>query len=157
MVKSLLRYCVLVLCLLPLSAVGQQKGSLNRLGWLAGKWRMEAQGRVTDEQWTTASGGMMLGVSRTVQGDKTLSFEFLRIVDRPDGLFYIAQPEGQPPTEFRFATADNNEWVFENPANAFPRRIRYKRVRDDSLIARIEDESGTKHVDFPYSRVRERN
>ena len=96
----------------------------------------------------------MLGVSRTVQDGKTLSFEFLRIVERPDGLVYIAQPGGKPPTEFRLDSEKGDEWVFENPEHAFPRKIRYKRVSNDSLLARIEDASEVKHVDFAYSRVR---
>ena len=153
MIKSLVLYLGFMLGL-SLSAAGQEGGTLNKLGWLAGKWHIEEHGRVIDEQWTTASGGMMLGVSRTVQGAKTLSFEFLRIVERPDGLVYIAQPEGKPPTEFRLASGEGDEWVFENPEHAFPRRIRYKRVSDDSLLARIEDASGVKHVDFAYSRAR---
>jgi uncharacterized protein DUF6265 len=152
MLKSLARYCGLIVCLAHLPAFGQQVASLDKLGWLAGKWQLEEHGRTIDEQWTTPSGGMMLGVSRTVQDGKTLSFEFLRIVERQGGLYYIAQPEGRPPTEFRLASVEDNEWIFENPAHAFPRKIRYKRLSDDSLRARIEDETGTKHVDFPYSR-----
>jgi hypothetical protein len=154
MVRSLVRYYVLIFCLLHVPVAGQEAGALNKLGWLSGKWHIEDHGRVIDEQWTTVAGGMMLGVSRTVRDGKTLSFEFLRIVERPDGLVYIAQPEGRPPTEFRLASVDGGEWVFENPEHPFPRRIRYKRVSDDSIVARIEDESGTKHVDFPYLRAR---
>jgi len=146
--------CLLVFCLLQLPLVGQEAGGISKLGWLAGKWHIEDHGRVIDEQWTTAAGGMMLGMSRTVKEGKTVSFEFLRIVERPEGLVYIAQPEGRPPTEFRLASVQEDEWVFENPEHPFPRRIRYKRVGGDSLVARIEDASGTKHVDFPYSRSR---
>ena len=149
-----LRICALVFCLLQLPLAGQESGGIDKLGWLAGKWHVEEHGSVIDEQWTTAAGGMMLGMSRTVKDGKTVSFEFLRIVERPDGLVYFAQPEGRPPTEFRLASSQGGEWVFENPERRFPRRIRYKRVSDDSEGARIEDASGTQHVDFPYSRVR---
>ena len=154
MIKSLVQCLAVIFCLLQAPLLGQDAGGLNKLAWLAGKWHIEDHGRVIDEQWTTPSGGMMLGVSRTVRDGKTLSFEFLRIVERPDGFFYIAQPEGRPPTEFRLASTEANEWVFENPEHPFPRRIRYKRVSDDSLLARIEDASGTKHLDFAYSRGR---
>src|SRR5580765_3380940 len=89
--------CLLVFCLLQLPLVGQEAGGISNLGWLAGKWHIEDHGRVIDEQWTTAAGGMMLGMSRTVREGKTVSFEFLRIVERPEGLVYIAQPEGRSP------------------------------------------------------------
>lgn len=154
MVKRLARYFVVIFCLLQMPVAGQDAGALNKLGWLAGKWHIQDNGRMIDEQWTTLAGGMMLGLSRTVKDGKTLSFEFLRIVERPDGLVYIAQPEGKPPTEFRLISSENDEWVFENPEHPFPRRIRYKRTSDDALLARIEDALGTKHVDFAYSRER---
>lgn len=154
MTKSRIWRCALVFCLLQLPLAGQESGGIDKLGWLAGKWHIEDHGRVIDEQWTTAAGGMMLGVSRTVKDGKTESFEFLRILERPDGLVYIAQPEGRPPTEFRLASSEGGEWVFENPEHRFPRRIRYKRVGEDSLVARIEDASGSEYVDFAYSRVR---
>lgn len=144
--------CALVFCLLQLPLAGQDSGTINKLGWLAGKWHIEDHGRVIDEQWTTPAGGMMLGMSRTVKDGKTVSFEFLRIVERPDGLVYMAQPEGRPPTEFRLASFAGDEWVFENPEHPFPRKIRYKRLNDASLLARIEDASGARHVDFSYSR-----
>ena len=154
MVKWLIRCLAVIFCFLQAPVSSQDAGALNKLAWLAGKWHIEDHGRTIDEQWTTVAGGMMLGMSRTVKDGKTLSFEFLRIVERPDGLIYVAQPEGRPPTEFRLASSEGGEWVFENPEHPFPRRIRYKRVSDDSLLARIEDASGTKHLDFPYSRAR---
>ena len=154
MVKLRMWGCVLVFCLLQVCLAGQEASGIGKLGWLSGKWHIEDHGRVIDEQWTTPAGGMMLGMSRTVKDGKTLSFEFLRIVERPDGLLYIAQPEGRPPTEFRLISSEGDEWVFENPEHPFPRRIRYKRVSDDSLLARIEDASGAKHVDVGYSRSR---
>ena len=162
MSRSLLRWCALVFVLLQMSALSEENPTLENLNWLAGKWRLEKQARtangetlrrIVDEQWTSSAGGMMLGVSRTVENGKTVSFEFLRIVQRSDGTYYIAQPNGDPPTEFRLKSAQSDEWVFENPAHPFPRRIRYRRDGEDALMARIEDESGTKYVDFAYSRV----
>jgi len=40
----------------------------------------------------------MLGMSRTLSGERMVAFEFLRIETRPDGIFYVAQPRGNPPT-----------------------------------------------------------
>ena len=40
--------------------------AISQLGWLAGNWRLERNGRVVDEQWMAPAGGVMLGMSRTV-------------------------------------------------------------------------------------------
>jgi hypothetical protein len=42
-----------------------------------------------------------------------------------DGIFYIAQPQGNPPTEFRLTESLGNRVVFENKAHDFPQRIVY--------------------------------
>ena len=96
----------------------------------------------------------MLGLGRTLAKGKTVKFEFLRIEQRTDGLVYVAQPGGQLPTEFRLANSEGDEWVFENLQHDFPKRIRYRRTGADSLTARVEDESGAKHVDFLYRRAK---
>jgi hypothetical protein len=146
--------CVLYLATLLLATLGQSGGTeaLERLDWLAGSWKLEAKGKLIEEHWTAAAGGMMIGMSRTVVNGKTVSFEFLRIEQRADGVVYIAQPEGKPGTEFWLAEATAAEWVFANPQHDFPNKIRYRRNSDGSLTARIEDETGKKGMDFPYQR-----
>ena len=128
--------------------------SVADLGWLSGAWKMEVNGRLIEEQWTTPAGGSMLGVSRTIKNGKMVEFEFLRIEEREGTLVYIAQPRGVPPTEFRLVSAASNEWVFANPKHDFPQRIRYRRNPDGSVTARVEDESGKKGSNFQYTRAR---
>jgi hypothetical protein len=147
------RVAVAVLAVLTQSALSGARGTIENLGWLAGTWQLESNGKRIEEHWTTPAGGMMLGTGRTLANGKTIEFEFLRIEQRADGLVYIAQPGGQPPTEFRLASSDADEWVFANPRHDFPNRIRYRRTGEKSLTARIEDESGAKHIDFSYTRV----
>ena len=44
----------------------------------------------------------MLGMGRTVAGNRTVEFEFLRLEQRGDGIYYIASPKGRcPVTEFK--------------------------------------------------------
>ncbi len=133
-------------------ASSQDAVRLSGLDWLSGSWRMEREGTVIEEQWTTPRGGMMLGVSRTVKlsPEKTVAFEFLRIEQRRDSLVYIAQPGGHPPTEFKLESASENQYLFANPQHDFPKRVRYTRNADGSVTARIEDETGKNAVEFPY-------
>ncbi len=48
----------------------------------------------------------MMGVSRTVAGDKTVEFEYLRIEQRADGIYYVAHPKARcPGTDFKLTRA----------------------------------------------------
>ena len=149
--KALLIAFTIMIASLP---AAETAASLADLGWLSGTWKMEAHGKLIEEHWTTPAGGSMLGVSRTIKSGKMVEFEFLRIEQRDDGLFYIAQPQGMPPTEFRLISSNSSEWVFANPQHDFPQRIRYRRNPDGSLTARVEDESGKKGSNFEYVRAR---
>jgi hypothetical protein len=86
----------------------------------------------------------MISVGRTLAGDKTVFFEFLRIEARADGLYYVAQPRGNPPTDFKCTKVSSTEVVFENPKHDFPKRIIYKKQPDGSLFARVEGNGSEK-------------
>jgi hypothetical protein len=111
-----------------------------------------------EEHWIQPAGGMMLGVSRTVAGGRTVSFEFLRIESRADGTFYVAQPQGRPPVEFKLTQRAENRAVFENLQHDHPKIIRYSKEVDGSLHAEIEgDEKGThKKMEFRFQPISQR-
>ena len=130
--------------------------SLDRLGWLAGAWSLDDGKHHVDEIWSTPADDMMIGMSRSVRAGKTTSFEFLRIVARADGVFYVAQPRGKPPVEFRLQSIDDRQAIFVNPGHAdHLQRIVYRHGPDDTLIARIEG-SNAGHAfaeDYAYRRA----
>lgn len=125
------------------------------LAFLSGSWETEQGNARVDEQWTCPGPGAMFGMGRTVTKEKTLFFEFLRIEERPDGVFYVAQPKGRPPTDFRLVEHDAGSVVFENLAHDFPKRVRYAKGPADTLVARVEgDASSTeKAEEYRYRRV----
>ena len=97
----------------------------------------------------------MLGMSRTVHGDAMTEFEYLRIVDRPDGVVYIAHPAGRAPgTEFRLTSLSlgggEARAVFENPSHDFPKRILYTRRPDGTLVAVVDAGEGSRSVTYRY-------
>ncbi len=115
---------------------------LAEFAWLVGHWAGENQGAQIEEHWTHSAGGTMLGVSRTIVNEQTALFEFLRIEQQPDGIFYLAAPRGRhPPTPFRLTEAPGRDkpWaVFENPDHDFPQRILYWLDDVGCLHGRIE-------------------
>jgi hypothetical protein len=93
----------------------------------------------------------MIGMARAVVGGKTAAFEFLRIETREDGIYYVAQPQGRcPATPFKLVSLDAGEAVFANPEHDFPKRIRYRRGPDGTLIARVEGDPGDAEQALDY-------
>jgi len=148
-----------IICFGPLGAASSQTQpphSISELSWMSGDWQTPAGGRVQiDEHWTQSAGGSMLGMSRTVAGDKTVEFEYLRIEQREDGIYYVAHPKARcPGTDFKLTRLSSSEAVFENPQHDFPKRIIYRKTSEDALTASIDAGEGTKSMSFGYRRAR---
>jgi hypothetical protein len=125
---------------------------VDDLAWMAGQWASEANGRWTEENWTGPRGGVMLGVSRSGQGEVLHEFEFIRIAAGDDGgLAYIAMPQGGAPVAFRLVRHDAASATFENAAHDYPQRIAYART-GDTLTATISAIDGSKPRSWTYRR-----
>ncbi len=113
---------------------------LWEVAWLAGSWVAVSEdgARFSEEHWTDPAGGTMIGVNRTVVEDRTVFFEYLRIERTPQGVVYLASPQGRaPPTPFRLIRSDRGQVVFENLDHGFPQRVIYRR-EGDRLHASVE-------------------
>ena len=127
----MLRRYVLAVCftLLLITNGSTQTPTLADLAWISGAWQTEPGGkRQIEEHWTQVAGASMMGMSRTVAGDKTVEFEYLRIEQRADGIYYVAHPKARcPGTDFKLTRASATEAVFENPQHDFPKKITYQK------------------------------
>lgn len=128
--------------------------TLADISWISGDWQTAPGGRrQIEEHWTAAAGGSMMGVSRTVADYKTVEFEYLRIEQRADGIFYVAHPKARcPGTDFKLTRASATEAIFENPQHDFPKRIIYRKT-DDGLTASIDAGEGSKSVSFVFKKM----
>jgi len=133
----------------------QDAPEMAKLAWIAGCWKSEGPVQ-TEEQWTKLAGQSMLGVGRTIKEGKTIFYEFLQIREQNDGIFYIAQPNGEKATAFKLVKVNATQAIFENPQHDFPQRIIYQRLVDGSLLAAIEgEEKGkSKRIEFAMKRAR---
>ena len=130
--------------------------SVEALDWLAGGWELEQDGAQVEEHWIAPKGGCLLGVGRTITQGKTVFFEFLRIEQRKDGLFYVAHPAARSPgTDFVLTSAKDGAWTFENPGHDFPKLIRYTREANGGLTAHLEavEHGQPAAQDFHYTRI----
>lgn len=128
-----------------------QDAELAKLSWMAGSWIAESGGNKSEEHWTHADAGSMLGVSRTIANGKTVFYEFLRIERGADGIVYHAAPKGRAPaTPFTLTSSETNKAVFENPKHDFPKKITYWRTDDGMLHARVEGDPSSKQKADEY-------
>jgi hypothetical protein len=152
-------FVLMLICgVLARDGVGTQENSpeMGKLGFMSGCWKSGDRASFLEEQWTKPAGQSMLGVGRTLKDDKTEFYEFLQIRERSDGIFYIAEPNGEKAVSFKLVKVNDNQAVFENAQHDFPQRIVYQRTIDGSLLATLEGlESGKpKRVEFAMKRAR---
>jgi len=132
--------------------------SIADLDGMSGCWERndKAKGLVITEQWMSPAGTSIIGMGRTVKNGKTVGFEYMRIEQKSDGIFFIAKPsENKEETAFKLKSSTLNEAVFENPEHDFPQRVIYK-LLGNKMIGRIEGNQDGKFlgIDFPMEKVR---
>jgi len=126
-----------ILCLT--AAVHADDRELSAFAWLAGVWHAADGAASTEERWMSPTSNLILGASRTVKDGRTVGFEFMRLEKRGPDIYYIPQPNGRPPVDFKMTSAENGSFVFENREGVDRvHRIEYRREGDDGLYARIE-------------------
>ena len=149
---------ILVAVLLPVATLRSQEsaavGSVEDLSWLAGCWRTSAEGSIVEECWLKPSGGMLLGVGRTVDDDGGTFFEFMRIADSDSGPVFWASPLGREAVPFRAAETGPASVTFENPEHDFPQRVEYALDEAGRLHAKASGLDGeTGGAEWVYERV----
>ena len=154
-----MNHAFLVMCLVAISlqsGVAQEK-ALTVFDWLAGRWESIDGARTIEEQWTTPSANLMIGMSRTTRDGRATAFEFLRIEKRGADLFYIPQPNGRPPVAFKLVSDTDGRFIFENlTGEDRVSRIEYRREGSDGLYARVEGAENQKPFALEF-RFRRRN
>lgn len=145
-----------LLILAAAETTAQQHETFSRppLAHLPGSWRSAAGAEVTDEFWSPAEGGLMLGGGRTVRDGRAVWFEHLRIEQIGDSIFYVSHPSGQQPAAFLLVASDSTSLTFANPLHDFPQRITYRFSAPDSLAVTLEGQgrTGQRSSVFSFSR-----
>ncbi len=131
---------------------------LTDLSWLSGCWASADSKKPVQlsEQWMLPEGGMMLGMGRTVKMGKAVDFEFMRIEQKGDDIFFIARPKANAEeTAFKLISSGPAQVSFENPDHDFPQRVIYK-LTGNVLTGRVEGNQNGKFkgIDFPMNRAK---
>ncbi|HVS14038.1 MAG TPA: DUF6265 family protein [Thermoanaerobaculia bacterium] len=144
----------------PLAAGAQEEpvlddAKLDDLAWLAGRWRVERDGTVTEEVWTEPAGGLMLGLNRQVRPGRRATFEYLRIETDGEAVRYVASPGGGTSTLFPLARVGPGRVAFENPGHDWPQVIEYRLDEADTLHVRAAGlAEGSRALTWTMERVK---
>jgi hypothetical protein len=122
------------------------KVTLADFAWLEGRWRGDWGPRLAEQVWFPPKSGVMTGIFRLVENDKTLVIELFTLVEKPDGIdFYIRHftPELVPweksdATVLKLSALDAKKFDFENPLNGLPKHAILLRLDPDTFTSRSE-------------------
>jgi hypothetical protein len=140
--KSSSASALAIVCALAATVGAAAAQDLSALAFMSGHWVQKNEREDVQESWLGPRGNVMVATNLTLTSGRAASFEFLRIASKDGAIVYFASPGGRAPVEFPAKEVVANERiVFENPANAYPTRIIYRKD-GDALVARIEGRRG---------------
>ena len=122
--------------------------------FLAGCWEQRREdGGWTEECWTDARGGVMIGSGRDGKGDAVGHWEWMRIERGADGtVTFFGSPKGASPVGFKAIESGGNAITFVNPLHDYPQRVRYV-VTDQGIEAEVSLADGSKPNRWSYRRT----
>ena len=141
--------------------------SLDQLAWLRGCWAGKVEQFDYVENWLPPRGGMMVGINQTIVKErksnttKTQDFQYLRLEERADGVYYVAIPSGKKESTFKLTSVGQElgrqAYTFTNNGDEFPQLIVYMHGREGWLFAKVSGKT-TKHpqpteVTYPMQHV----
>lgn len=134
-------------------------GPLAPLSFLTGCWWGDVNKHEFREYWHPLRGDMMIGVSRIALPERVTSFDYLRIEQRPDGIYYVAVPKGRSESAFKLTSSSKEGsdeiFKFTTGGTGFPTSITYRRGGDGWLYVEVAGVAqGKDHkVTYPFRRV----
>lgn len=153
----LLSLTLLAAALLPSLAWAQTR--IDSLSFLAGQWRGTTnEGLAADEIYSTAEGGLIVGLGREFdKAGQCIFYDLEVFAETPGGLVFRASPMGKAaPLEFPLVTAESgpSKAVFMNEKNDFPKRFVWELVAADELRITLSGERKGKPVSTIYTLKR---
>ena len=121
--------------------------------FLAGCWEeRRADQAWTEECWTSARGGLMIGSGRDGKGNAVRHWEWMRIERSADGaVVFYGSPKGAPAVPFKASASNANSIIFENAVHDYPQRVSYT-LTADGLTAELSLADGSKPNRWRYRR-----
>lgn len=143
-------FLLLLFCVLNSSAQETQKDS--QFGWLCGNWERTngPEDIFTTEKWEQISDEVYAGVGISMKNGQVVFEEQLKLFKLNGDWLYRVTGVNEEPTDFKLTTISKNGFTAENPANEFPKIIRYN-FHAKNLNAEIS--GGERTVTFIFKKL----
>lgn len=146
-------FLLLLIFLFPVSA--QLKPSavppaIESLHWLIGHWERISmkEGSTGYEKWQKAGAHELSGKGVTMEDGDTVLVEKIRLVEKDNLIFYVADvPENNRSVYFRLTAIDTNGFTCVNPEHDFPKKIVYVK-KGNQLVVTISDDK--RAIDYVF-------
>lgn len=130
--------------------------SLNAMEWLAGHWKGEAFGGITEELWAPPLAGSMMGSFKLVVDNQVVFYEIMTLSEEDSSLVLRLKhfnndltgwEEKEETHDFKLVKVSDDKVYFEG--------FTFERVHQDeiNIYVVIEDAGEKEEVKFPYTRV----
>ena len=141
------------------------EATLADFSWLAGRWEAHPNGRLAEGLWSQPEAGVMMGMFRLVEGEKTLVLEFMVLRETPEGIEFrfrhfgpaLDAWEKDDPILLKLVSHDGLTSVFENPVHTRPKRTILTLTSEDSYDSRAEiigEDGGLRLIELSLKRVK---
>ena len=140
-----------------IDSIGSPDASLTATSWVAGHWRGEAFGGITEEIWTPPLGGSMMCAFKLVAEGKVSFYEIVTISEVNNTLIlklkhFHSNLKGwekkDQTVDFRLVKVTDNKVYFDG--------FTFERISDNeiNMYVVIEDAGQQSEVKFNYNRVK---
>ena len=119
---------------------GKDKSKIVGQDWILGQWENKSQEGTLSESWKKVNDSIFDGESYFINQKDTLHSEKMQLKQKGENLIYVSTIKGQnddKPVTFVQNTEIENQLVFENPANQYPRKIVYKPIGKDQITIKV--------------------
>lgn len=145
---------LLTVLLAPGAALAADCGSLADLRWLLGSWTADGARTTFHESWIEVTPRTFegAGLERARPDGAEKGGEVLRLLEMAGGVYYVSKvTHNELPVAFRLTACADGNYVFENAAHDFPKRLEYRREGDGRLVVRVSD-GGDKGFTLDFRR-----
>ncbi|GAW97988.1 MULTISPECIES: DUF6265 family protein [Colwellia] len=136
----------LLLCLVFQPTVQAKTcGTIESLTWLLGNWNSENSKLKINESWKRISAKTFegSGYTHSIEKNKIVSSETLRLVEMSGEVFYVAKVSSNDlPVAFKLTSCTAKTAIFENSLHDFPKKISYQLNKENNITVFVSGENG---------------
>lgn len=118
----------------------EKTNKIASMDWLVGKWENNSDQGNLSETWEKADSNSYKGQSYFIKAKDTLHFESIHLKSTGENVLYTSTIKGQnndKAVEYKLTNATAKQLVFENLKQDYPKKIVYRQITQDSIMATI--------------------